>query len=78
MKIGIIKEGKIPHDARAALTPKQCSFIQKQYPDVRIVVEPSPFRCFSDDDYLTEGVEVSTNMRLAIFFWASKKSPFRG
>ena len=62
MKIGIIKEGKVPPDARAALTPKQCAFIQKNFPEVHIIVEPSEHRCFSDEAYLTEGVEVSTDL----------------
>jgi saccharopine dehydrogenase (NAD+, L-lysine forming) len=62
MKIGIIKEGKLPPDARAALTPKQCAFIQQHFRDVKIVVEPSENRCFSDAAYDTEGVEISSNM----------------
>ncbi|MBL7815432.1 MAG: alanine dehydrogenase [Saprospiraceae bacterium] len=62
MKFGIIKEGKVPPDARAALTPKQCAFIQQNFPDVRIVVEPCSHRCFPDDAYRTEGVEVSSDL----------------
>ncbi len=62
MKIGIIKEGKIPADARAALTPTQCAYIQAHFPDVKIVVEPSEHRCFSDEAYRTEGAEISDNM----------------
>ncbi len=62
MTLGIIKEGKIPPDERVALTPQQCAFIQKTFPEVRIIVEPSPFRCFSDADYLTEGVKISTDL----------------
>ena len=62
MKIGIIKEGKVPTDARAALTPNQCAFIQKNFPEVHIVVEPCPTRCFSDDAYRTEGIEISSDL----------------
>ena len=63
MKIGIIREGKLPSDARTALTPTQCAHIQKQFPDIKIIVEPSSFRCFSDDMYRTEGIEVSHNIQ---------------
>jgi saccharopine dehydrogenase (NAD+, L-lysine forming) len=62
MKIGIIKEGKVPPDARAAFTPQQCAFIQKNFPEVQIIVEPSEHRCFSDEAYRTEGVEISTDL----------------
>lgn len=62
MTIGIIRERKIPLDARVALTPKQCAFIQKNFPEVHIVVESSESRCFSDEEYITEGVEISNNL----------------
>ena len=62
MTFGIIRERKIPLDARVALTPEQCAFIQKSFPEVRIIVESSESRCFSDEAYLTEGVEISTNL----------------
>ena len=31
MKIGIIREGKVPPDFRVALTPKQCKQIQEKF-----------------------------------------------
>ncbi len=62
MIFGIIRERKIPHDARVALTPKQCAFIKISFPEVNIVVEPSSNRCYSDEDYLTEGIELSNDL----------------
>ena len=50
MKIGIIREGKIPPDSRVPLTPDHCAEILQKYP-VEIVVQKSPARCFSDDKY---------------------------
>ena len=32
LKIGLIREGKIPADNRVALTPSQCKWIQKNMP----------------------------------------------
>ena len=54
IKIGVIREGKNPPDSRVPLNPIQC----KQLSDmgVDIVVQPSPIRCFSDDDYKSEGI----------------------
>lgn len=75
MKIGIIREGKMPSDARAALTPRQCAFIQKQFPDIKILVEPSQNRCFSDEDYRTEGIEISSDMAACDILLGIKEVP---
>ena len=29
MKIGVIREGKVPPDSRVPLTPEQCAFLNK-------------------------------------------------
>jgi hypothetical protein len=61
MKIGIIREGKIPPDCRAALSPAQAAFIQRNF-DAHILVAPSPIRCFSDAEYRQEGIEVTHDL----------------
>ena len=61
MKIGIIREGKVPSDNRVALTPKQCGFILANFP-VKILLEPSENRCFDEKDYVTEGVEINNDL----------------
>jgi alanine dehydrogenase len=58
LKIGLIREGKIPADNRVALTPSQCKWIHKNYDDARVVVQHSDIRCFSDKEYQLAGVEV--------------------
>ena len=60
--IGLIKEGKVPADNRVALTPSQCRWLLKHVADIRIMVQSSPDRCFSDDEYLQAGVEVSDDL----------------
>ena len=61
MKIGIIREGKVPSDNRVALTPKQCGYILANFP-VKILLEPSENRCFDEKAYVTEGVELSKDL----------------
>ena len=56
MKIGLIKEGKIPPDKRVPLSPKQCKWVQEKYPDIELVVQKSPIRKYKDQDYLNEGI----------------------
>jgi|WetSurSiteA1Bulk_404760.scaffolds.fasta_scaffold01225_2 saccharopine dehydrogenase (NAD+, L-lysine forming) len=63
MKIGILKETKIPSDNRVPLTPKQCKLILEEFPGTEIIVQPGNGRCFSDKDYRNEGIEVGSDLR---------------
>ncbi len=63
MKLGIIREGKVPPDARVPLNPTQCANILVDYSKVKLTVQPSPIRCFTDEEYLQEGVPMSENMQ---------------
>lgn len=57
-KIALIKEGKRPIERRVALTPAQAKLLQQTYPQVKLVVQKSPIRCFPDTEYAEEGIEV--------------------
>jgi len=57
MKIGVIKEGKIPPDRRVPLSPAQCKVVNDQ-PGVEIVVQKSDIRKFSDAQYTSEGIDL--------------------
>jgi alanine dehydrogenase len=61
MKLGIIKEGKIPPDYRVPLTPEQCVELQKKLNEP-VVLEPSPKRCFTDDEYKEMDIAVSSDL----------------
>ncbi|TRZ41953.1 NAD(P)-dependent oxidoreductase [Robertkochia solimangrovi] len=62
MKFGIIRERKNPPDRRVVLSPKACQDVLKQFPEARIVVEPSDIRIFTDDQYREAGLEVSDDL----------------
>lgn len=62
IKIGLIREGKVPPDHRVPLTPKQCKSIQTIYPNVEIVVQPSPVRAYKDEEYTAEGIRLNENL----------------
>ncbi|MBD0401091.1 NAD(P)-dependent oxidoreductase [Flammeovirga sp. EKP202] len=62
MKVGIIKEGKVPEDKRVALTPAQCEEVLEKYPDVEIYVQKSPIRCYTDQEYEEMGIAVVDNV----------------
>ncbi|MEQ9405357.1 MAG: NAD(P)-dependent oxidoreductase [Cyclobacteriaceae bacterium] len=57
MKIGVIKEGKVPVDKRVPLTPEQAKYISDNL-NADIVVQSSDVRCFPDDDYRELGIEI--------------------
>lgn len=58
IRIGLIREGKVPADNRVALTPAQCKWIHKNSTEVQVVVQSSASRCFSDREYLSAGADV--------------------
>ena len=61
VKIGIIREGKTPPDRRAPLTPEQCAEAMVELP-VRVVVQPSPVRCFKDEEYVGHGIHLQEDL----------------
>ncbi len=73
--IGLIREGKTPPDRRVALTPKKCVELQETYPDVRVRVQPSPHRAFSDQEYRDLGLEVSDDMAACDVLLGVKEVP---
>jgi len=62
MKIGIIRETKIPHDYRVPLTPIHCRRITDRYPEVSFLVQPDKSRCYSDEEYRNLEIVLSEDM----------------
>jgi len=56
IKVGILKESKIPPDKRVPFTPIQCKNLITQYPNLSLVVQKSPIRCFDDEEYAELGI----------------------
>ncbi len=63
IKLGIIREGKVPPDHRVPLTPKQCKLVEAKFPQVKVYVQTSPIRSYSDDEYRAEGIEVVESLQ---------------
>jgi saccharopine dehydrogenase (NAD+, L-lysine-forming) len=62
IKLGVIREGKVPPDFRVPLTPKQCKAIEVLYPNVKVQVQRSPIRTFKDSEYEEQGIELVDSM----------------
>lgn len=62
IKIGLIREGKVPPDKRVPFTPEQCLKVQRLYPNVQIIVQPSPVRAYLDHEYSDLGIELNEDL----------------
>lgn len=58
MKVGILRETKTPEDNRVALTPSQIKELSERFPEIEFKVQSSDSRCFKDDEYRENGIEV--------------------
>ena len=62
MKFGIIRERKNPPDRRVVLTPDACKKMLAKFPEAKIMVEPSPIRVYTDEEYREHGLNVTQEM----------------
>lgn len=62
LKIGILRETKIPPDKRVALPPDKILDLERVYPQLRFTVQPCKIRCYTDEEYLAAGVEMNENL----------------
>lgn len=76
MKIGIIREGKTPPDKRVPLTPSQCNRLLAQYPELRLAVQPSPIRAFTDEEYERVGIALQEDLSDCDVLMGVKEVPF--
>ena len=74
MKIGILKECKIPEDFRVPFTPKQLVEIQENF-DVTCVIQPSNIRCFKDSEYTDLGIALQEDMSDCDIIFGVKEVP---
>lgn len=75
--IGIIREGKQPADLRTPLTPQQCVEVMQNFPKVKIIVQPSPTRCFKDEAYKNAGIEVKEDLSECDILLGVKEVPIK-
>ena len=75
IRIGLIREGKVPADNRVALTPAQCKWLHKTSDKIKIVAQTSPNRCFSDKEYTMAGVEVKEDLSDCDILFGIKEVP---
>lgn len=77
MKIGLIRETKIPEDNRVALTPSHLAELQRSFPQDEFVVQSSDIRAYSDDAYRQAGVRVTDNVDDCDILFGIKEADIR-
>ncbi len=75
IRIGLIRERKKLPDERVPFTPKQCAYIHKNYPSVQITVQPSPSRCYTDDEYIAAGIPMADDLSHCDILMGVKEVP---
>lgn len=75
IRIGLLKEGKIPADNRVAFTPEQCKWIEDAYAPSKIYVQSSECRCYTDDEYKRKGIEVVHSLNECDLLFGIKEVP---
>jgi saccharopine dehydrogenase (NAD+, L-lysine-forming) len=62
IKIGIVRESKIPVDWRVPIRPDHCKTLIQEYPQVDLVVQPSDTRCFRNKEYTSLGIRLKEDL----------------
>lgn len=75
MKFGIIRERKNPPDRRVVLSPEECQNVLSKFPKADILVESSPIRVFSDQEYTDKGLSVVNDMEVCEVLLGVKEVP---
>ncbi len=76
MQIVLIRERKMPPDARVALTPAQCLQVQAQFP-ATLQVELAPDRCFANAEYEAAGIPLTNEPQRADLLLGIKEVPIQ-
>lgn len=72
--IGILREDKNKWERRSALTPKEVEVLVKDH-GVKVIVQPSPIRCFSDEEYEQVGAIIQEDVSEASVIFGVKEVP---
>lgn len=76
MKIGIIREGKVPPDSRVPLNPTQCEYLRAEF-GLDIVVQPSQGRVYKDEEYTAANVPLQEDLSDCDVLMGVKEVPIK-
>ncbi|MCK5822257.1 MAG: hypothetical protein KAH17_10225 [Bacteroidales bacterium] len=62
IKIGVLRETKVPPDHRVALPPNRIVELKKLLPNIDVLVQASSIRCYKDDEYTQLGIALQEDL----------------
>jgi saccharopine dehydrogenase (NAD+, L-lysine-forming) len=62
LKLGVVREGKVPPDKRVPITPEQCVKLMEMFPEVEVIVQKSEVRAFEDNEYAALNIRLSNDL----------------
>jgi alanine dehydrogenase len=77
IKIGLIREGKVPPDKRVPFTPHQVEEIQQRFSNIEVICQTSSHRCFEDGEYKKFGIEIAEDMSACDILMGIKEVPIK-
>ena len=77
VKLGIIKEGKVPVDKRVPLTPIHAAEIKEKFDNVEVRCQSSNIRCFEDDEYRQNSIDVVNGVEDCDILMGVKEVPIQ-
>lgn len=75
IKLGIIREEKVPQDRRTPLTPLECTELSRLYKHLEIYIQPSAHRCYTDEEYRTFGLTLAEDLSHCDILMGIKEVP---
>ena len=75
MKFAIIRERKNPPDRRVVFTPEQLNRLNLAFAKAEFIVESSPIRIFTDEQYASHGITVTDDVSDADVLIGVKEVP---
>jgi len=75
IKVGLIREGKVPPDKRVPFTPIQVEEIGQRFSNVKVYCQSSAVRCFQDGEYEEVGADILSDMKDCDILMGIKEVP---
>jgi saccharopine dehydrogenase (NAD+, L-lysine forming) len=73
IKVGVLRETKTPPDKRVVLPPEQAAMVTMKFPNIDLLVQPSDYRSFKDEEYLKAGITLQEDLSDCTFLLGVKE-----
>jgi len=73
IKIGVVREGKVPTDNRVPFSPEKIIELKAKHPKLDFIVQPSDVRCYSNEAYAEKGIEVQEDLSTCDYLFGVKE-----